>query len=194
MVEPDKTPMKYIINISEILQADVVVEASDEAEAIQKVTDMYARCEVILTADEFIEGGCPQIIDRETYDTVQRRITENKHTGGKNIAKEVYLLSGKVFCVDCGKSMVINRRKSGRNNDSIHVTYRCQTKRYSCSNKEINRKFLDEYVIALLECEIFNPKPLRQICRNIKRYLKSDNRADSLDNIKEKLMSTNTAL
>ena len=45
--------MKYIINISEILQADVVVEASDESEAIQKVTDMYARCEVILTADEF---------------------------------------------------------------------------------------------------------------------------------------------
>ena len=141
-----------------------------------------------------IDGGCPQIIDRETYDTVQKRITENKHTGGKHIAKEVYLLSGKVFCVDCSKSMVINRRKSGRNNDSIHVTYRCQTKRYSCSNKEINRKFLDEYVIALLEREIFNPKSLRQICRNIKRYAKSDNRTESLEIIKKKLMSTNTAL
>ncbi len=45
--------MKYTINISKILQADVDIEANSECEAIQKAKDMYAACEIILTADEF---------------------------------------------------------------------------------------------------------------------------------------------
>ncbi len=45
--------MKYMINISEILQADVVIEANNEEEAVCKAKEMYAKCEVILTADEF---------------------------------------------------------------------------------------------------------------------------------------------
>ena len=45
-----------------------------------------------------IEGGCPQIVDQETFAKVQRRIDANKHTGARQNAKHSYLLSGKVFC------------------------------------------------------------------------------------------------
>ena len=141
-----------------------------------------------------IDGGCPQIIDKETYDTVQKRITENKHTGGKHIAKEVYLLSGKVFCADCGRAMVINRRRSGRNNDYIHITYRCPSRRYSCSNKEVNREYLESYVVSLLEHEILNTKALNMINKSIKKLSTSDNRLHSLENIKRELVSVHTAL
>ena len=55
-----------------------------------------------------IEGGCPQIIDSETYEKVQKRLDSHKHTGGRLNAKTRYLLSGKVFCKDCGRSMVGN--------------------------------------------------------------------------------------
>lgn len=41
------------INISEILQADVIIEASSEDEAIEKAEEMYNNCDVLLTADDF---------------------------------------------------------------------------------------------------------------------------------------------
>lgn len=45
--------MTYKINISEKLQADVVIHASNEDEAIEKAEAMYHNCDVLLTADNF---------------------------------------------------------------------------------------------------------------------------------------------
>ena len=45
--------MTYKINISETLQADVVIQASNEDEAIEKAEEMYNNCDVLLTADNF---------------------------------------------------------------------------------------------------------------------------------------------
>ena len=53
-----------------------------------------------------IEGGIPAIIDRETWDRVQRRMDLLRHSGAKNREVPVdYLLTGKVFCGHCGASM-----------------------------------------------------------------------------------------
>ena len=100
-----------------------------------------------------IEGGCPQIISQETYNTVQKRISDNKLKGGRLNAKECYLLSGKLYCSECGRAMVGNKHYCGRNK-SLHVTYRCPSNRHLCANKEINRDYIDSYVISLLEKEI----------------------------------------
>jgi len=53
-----------------------------------------------------VEGGCPQIVSKEVYANVQKRITENKHKGARLNTKECYLLSGKVYCKECGRAMV----------------------------------------------------------------------------------------
>lgn len=113
-----------------------------------------------------IDGGCPQIIPQETFAKVQKRIDANKHTGGRHNAKHNYLFSGKVFCKDCKRSMVGNARHSGRNK-LLYVTYKCPTKKHSCSNKEINCTYLEEYVIFLLESHIFNTDSMRKITKRI---------------------------
>lgn len=114
-----------------------------------------------------IEGGCPQIVDTPTFQKVQERILEHRHRGGRENAKTNYLLSGKVFCMECGRAMVGNTRYSGRNKQR-YVTYRCPSKRYSCSNKEINQEYLESYVIHLLESRIFNRESLRMIVDRLK--------------------------
>ena len=53
----------------------------------------------------FVEGGCPQIVPTDVFVKVQNKLTEHKHTGGRENAKECYLLSGKVFCRECGKAI-----------------------------------------------------------------------------------------
>lgn len=92
-----------------------------------------------------IDGGCPQIVDRETFEKVQTRIEENKHKGGRNKAIANYLLSGKVFCSKCGSVMVGNSRTAGRSKKR-YTTYRCPKSRYSrCDNSEINQVKLEQY-------------------------------------------------
>ena len=113
-----------------------------------------------------IEGGCPRIVEPEIFDQVQERISRNKHTGGRNNAKRTYLLSGKVFCSECGRAMVGNARTAGRGK-GMYITYRCPSKRYSCTNKEINQGYLESYVLKLLEEEIFNPKAMKTIVSRI---------------------------
>ena len=117
----------------------------------------------------FIEDGCPQIVDTDIYNKVQDKLTEHKHTGGRENAKENYLLSGKLFCRECGKAMVGNSRHSGRSK-LLHVTYRCPSRRYCCCNKEINRNYLEGYVVELLEKEILNVRALKRLQKEINEH------------------------
>jgi len=46
---------KYKVEIEEILNRIVEVEAENEDEAYMKVKDMYKKCEVVLTAEDFVD-------------------------------------------------------------------------------------------------------------------------------------------
>lgn len=128
-----------------------------------------------------IDGGCPGIVSKEIYDKVQKRITENKHTGGKHNAKRTYLLSGLIYCRECGKAMVGNAHYSGRNK-SLYITYKCPCKKYICSNREINKEYIESYVIRLLEDKIFNARAIKQIADKIDKRAEyvGDERRDNV--------------
>lgn len=142
-----------------------------------------------------IEGGCPRIVDQETFAKVQKRIDANKHTGGRLNAKHSYLLSGKVFCKECGRAMVGNARNSGRSK-LLYITYRCPSKKHSCSNKEINRNYLERYVVELLEGHIFNVASMKQIAKKIDQERDNgiDHRAKEIEIINGKLSETEKAI
>ncbi len=119
-----------------------------------------------------VEGGCPRLVDEETFKAVAKRIKENKRAGGRvsfKHEKEEYLLTGKVHCIECNHSMTGNMRFSGRNKEK-YVTYRCPTHSAFCSNKEISRDYLERYTIYLLETHILNRKSLSSIKKNILKY------------------------
>ena len=154
-------------------------------------THLLKESEDIIT----IDGGCPQIVDKETFARVQQRINGNKHTGGRNNAKTNYLLSGKVRCKECGRAMVGNTRHSGKNG-RLYVTYRCPSKRYNCSNKEINQEYIERYVLALLEKKIFNTAAMKQIAKRIHRETenKSNSLAEEIAAVEEKLQEIEKAI
>ena len=109
-----------------------------------------------------IPGGCPAIISEETFSKAQKRLAENKRLGGTNKAKENYLLSSKVFCRECGRPMHGNTHNCGRGKTRLS-TYRCPNRCKDCNNKEINRDYLEDYVISLIETEILNTRALKRI-------------------------------
>lgn len=152
-------------------------------------THLLKDYEEIITVKE----GCPRIVNDEIYNEVQKRITENKQKGGRLNAKESYLLTGKVYCKECGRAMVGNKRYSGRNK-LLYVTYRCPSQRYICSNREINKTYLESYVTDMLEREVFNRKSLKRMSEQIKAQSKTDNVNTRNDIAKLELKEINEAL
>lgn len=49
--------MKYTIRISELLKHDITIEADNSAEAIEKVKNKYYDSEIVLTADDYVDGS-----------------------------------------------------------------------------------------------------------------------------------------
>ncbi|MCL2350596.1 MAG: recombinase family protein, partial [Defluviitaleaceae bacterium] len=77
--------------------------------------------------DIAVEGGCPAIISKETFEKVQKLLDQNKKTGATNKAKTQYILHGKLFCGHCGAKMLGTHgtSKTGQK----HHYYICQTRK-----------------------------------------------------------------
>ena len=73
--------------------------------------------------DVAIPGGMPAMIDEQTFEAVRKRLAINKKRAAKNAAKADYILSGKLFCGECGEPMSGYCGK-GRNG-VVHYYYRC---------------------------------------------------------------------
>ena len=57
--------------------------------------------------DRLCTNMYPAIIDKATFERVQKRLADNRYfLGGTETAKEPYLLTGKLFCGHCGTEMV----------------------------------------------------------------------------------------
>lgn len=123
-----------------------------------------------------IPNGCPQIVDGEIFQRVQKIIAENKISSGRNKAKHRYIFSGFVVCGYCGKHLCGNRRYSGRNK-SLYVTYRCFTNKESCINKEINRYYLEDFVLAKIKDFFFYKDKVRKMYSKINKYIENSTKS-----------------
>ena len=103
------------------------------------------------------EGTQEAIIDKETFETVQKmRGTKRAYTK----FNEVNIFSGLLYCADCGGRMTIRRRKEDRRRDAfICSTYR-KKKKNLCTEHAIKVSALDQIVL----------QDIRKVCAYIKQY------------------------
>jgi site-specific DNA recombinase len=107
------------------------------------------------TDDEIIriEDGIPAIISTVDFDAVQALIKGCQRKTANVGAKEVYLLSGRIFCGECGKSYIGNRKFAGGQDEALHIPLQHKgknDKRCLCSNKEIRREYVERFVLERL--------------------------------------------
>lgn len=97
-----------------------------------------------------IEDAIPPIIDKQTWEEVQRRMEENKRQGGRSKAKTDYLLSGKIFCRSCGAAYVGHLSRNQKGYGTRY--YLCGTKyrTHQCKAKNVNADDLEAFVVANL--------------------------------------------
>jgi site-specific DNA recombinase len=117
-----------------------------------------------------IEGGMPAIINESDFNKSKYLICNNSTNSGKESAKEDYLCSGLLYC-GCGSKIHGNRRYCGRDK-TLLITYRCSNRaqQRGCNTKEINKVYLDNYVMDAVYRYIFDAQSIESIVQKLKAY------------------------
>jgi len=96
--------------------------------------------------DIIIENGIPAIIDKELFETVQRRLSKTATAPARGKAKVDYLLSGKLFCGHCGASM--NGESGAGRHGKVYHYYSCYTKKrkLGCDKRPLKKDYIEGIV------------------------------------------------
>ncbi|MBQ1788909.1 MAG: recombinase family protein [Oscillospiraceae bacterium] len=103
-----------------------------------------------------IEDGMPAIVDRSTFDRVQLILKTKKKPRGKQRMNDEYLLSGKLFCGECGSPMsaLSGTGKSGKK----FMYYTCNRRRYehACEKKNVPKDVIEKQVLEYIRSQLMN--------------------------------------
>ena len=137
-----------------------------------------------------VEGGCPAIIDRATWERVQARLDLMRRSGAKSppTAEVEYLLTGKVFCGACGMSMhgVSGTGKTG----NTWYYYQCtgrRKKRNGCTKKHEKKDFLEWYVVEQTVEYILAPERVRIIAAAVVSEYEKEFGADQVRQLEDRI-------
>ena len=145
----------------------------DMVQGCRKKVSYKSKMLVGVPKDEWIvvENTHEAIIDKETFEVVQKLLCERTTSGGTG---EVHLLAGKVKCLDCGSSMI--KTSNGCEGSSRRSYLRCKlyaTDSRRCESHSIRLDLLEEQVSELLR-------------GHIEHYYDAGNAANLFDVEKEK--------
>ncbi len=141
-----------------------------------------------------VEGGMPQIIERRQFEEVQYILKNKKNPRGKSRTNERYLLTGLLFCGECGEPMIgmCGTSKSG----TKHHYYACRNKRLGggCKKKDVRRDQL-EYDIALgVYQHILNDSVITQIAEGVAKYFDEQRDNPDIALLEERRKTNDTAI
>ena len=138
-----------------------------------------------------IPGGIPAIISEDDFHRVQAKMKERQHKAAKFSAKQEYLLSGKIYCGECGSPYAGNSRKP-RPDHPLYISYKCTRRNQrdtKCNNPEINRDKLERLVLERLSEVLFNPDVIPMLVEQYNEYI-----AEKTGSAKERTLALRTEL
>ncbi len=113
------------------------------------------------------EDGVPAIIPKEVFYMVQDKLNEGTNEQGlKRKMNAEYLLTGKLFCGECGSPMVGISGTS--RNGELHYYYTCKKNRgkKGCEKHNIRRDFLEQVVVDMTLACINDAELIDWLVRN----------------------------
>ena len=133
---------------------------------------------------EWIKMNIPAIIDRQTFDAVQEKLTRNR-TQKIRQTKNDYLLQGLLYCANCGKKIVLHHANTGHGH--YYDWYKCVSARRnaSCGARFLRADITDQIVWEAIKRICYDETTLKQ-------YINEDTTDDTpeimkkLDKITEK--------
>lgn len=134
-----------------------------------------------------IEGAIPAIVSKDLWERVNAKLKkrENNSEKARLKAKEVYLLSGLVFCFQCGSQI---SGESYTSRGQKYAYYKCSGK---CENKGIPKHLIETIVINKLIEICFSPEAVQRIVEKVKKLYKEKQVevANDVNPLKEEIAS-----
>ncbi|GMB01042.1 serine recombinase [Pelosinus sp. IPA-1] len=138
-----------------------------------------------------IPNAIPAIISEDLFMQVQNRMTEDKHSPGSGKAKEIYTLSGLVYC-ECGAKMAGGRVTSRGN---VYSYYRCDKQQRTlnnCGTGRVKKEELEKMVLDKIETEILSPDAIPRLTEVINAEIEllmkqSSQKLSQLKSVKKEL-------
>ena len=102
-----------------------------------------------------IENGVPAIIDKSTWEKVQNKMMFNKNNNRRKKNGRLYLLTGLIFCGDCGSPMNGTRRSNSKG--SVYFYYRCnkEIRTHKCKALSVRADKIEKQVLDCFDDVIF---------------------------------------
>lgn len=112
------------------------------------------------------EDAIPAIVPKDLFWRVQKKIDKNKKVSAKFRAHELYLLSSKLFCGDCGATMV---GESGHGRNGIHYYYKCSNKKsqLGCKGRSIRKNVIEDLVVKHTKLMLFDDGIMKKLIKTI---------------------------
>ncbi len=94
-----------------------------------------------------IENGVPAIVNREVFDTVQKRLKINAQAPSRGKAKVEYLLAQMLFCGHCG-ALMTGESGTGKSGEVYHY-YTCSNRKrfHTCNKKNLRKDWIERAVV-----------------------------------------------
>ena len=146
-------------------------------------------------ADIRIEGGMPAIIDKETFQHVQRILTTKKNPRGRKKNVNDFMLTGKLFCGHCGMPMT-GISGTGRGGDK-HYYYLCQgkhNKTTGCRKKNERQGKIENAVITAIKRIIMDDETIDWIIAGYQEFMQTLRGQSAITAMQNELTDTEKAI
>lgn len=149
-IDPEKRPLWGAVTITGILKNRMY--CGDMVQGRYRVKSYKIHVQEVVPEDEWyiVENTHEAIIDRDTFDKVQRLLLRDTRTAPQK--KQIYLFSGFLRCADCGKAMT--RSKVGGNVYYYCRTYKDQSKS-ACTKHTIKHNRLEVAVLYAIQQQVY---------------------------------------
>ena len=97
-----------------------------------------------------LEGVIPAIVNRETWEKVQKRMNDRKRNA-KNKARHSYLLSGLIECEACGAAYVGHTTTNSRGYSTRYYVCGNKYRTHTCTAKNVNADEIETFVVQNLK-------------------------------------------
>lgn len=118
------------------------------------------------------EDGIPPIVSKELFYRVKGYLKSKKNPQGRHRENGDYLLTGKLFCGECGAAMV-GISGTGKNG-TLHYYYSCNGKRTKtkpkCTKSNVQREYIEEEVAKAIREYILQDDVIEWIADTVDNY------------------------
>lgn len=126
--------------------------------------------------DVVVPDGFPRIVSDELFERVQERMKVVQKRSRQSTVEDEYILTTKLYCGECGRTMIGERGTSGTNG-VIHRYYKCTgvKKHLGCTKKTVKKDWIEDIVLEQIMKVLFNEELLNKVADEVLKSFDKEN-------------------